>query len=85
MTNGDKIFKAVIEDSALISYGGYNPDDYDSLQNALDDENVVISTVAKIIYYQLRGHSEREIYNEVTNFRCSIPNNLNMKELRFKR
>ena len=60
MTNGDKIFKAVIEDSALISYGGYNPDDY--------DENVVISTVAKIIYYQLRGHSEREIYNEVTNF-----------------
>ena len=57
MTNGDKIFKAVIEDSALISYGGYNPDDYDSLQNALDDENVVISTVAKIIYYQLRGHS----------------------------
>ena len=51
MTNGDKIFKAVIEDSALISYGGYNPDDYDSLQNALDDENVVISTVAKIIYY----------------------------------
>lgn len=68
MTNGDKIFKAVIEDSALISYGGYNPDDYDSLQNALDDENVVISTVAKIIYYQLREHSEREIYNEVTNF-----------------
>ena len=68
MTNGDKIFKEVIEDSALISYGGYNPDDYDSLQNALDDENVVISTVAKIIYYQLRGHSEREIYNEVTNF-----------------
>lgn len=68
MTNGDKIFKAVIEDSALISYGGYNPDDYDSLQNALDDENVVISTVAKIIYYQLRGHSERKIYNEVTNF-----------------
>lgn len=68
MTNGDKIFKAVIEDSALISYGGYNPDDYDSLQNALDDENVVISTVAKIIYYQLRGHSIKEIYNEVTNF-----------------
>ena len=59
MTNGDKIFKAVIEDSALISYGGYNPDNYDSLQNALDDENIVISTVAKIIYYQLRGHSER--------------------------
>lgn len=68
MTNGDKIFKAVIEDSALISYGGYNPDDYYSLQNALDDENIVVSTVAKIIYYQLRGHSEREIYNEVTNF-----------------
>ena len=58
MTNGDKIFKAVIEDSALISYGGYNPDNYDSLQNALDDENIVISTVAKIIYYQLRGHSD---------------------------
>lgn len=68
MTNGDKIFKAVIEDSALISYGGYNPDDYDSLQNALDDENIVVSTVAKIIYYQLRGHSSNEIYNEVTNF-----------------
>lgn len=61
MTNGDKIFKAVIEDSALISYGGYNPDDYDSLQNALDDENVVISTVAKIIYYQLSKVSTAKI------------------------
>ena len=28
MTNGDKIFKAVIEDSALISYGGYNPAEF---------------------------------------------------------
>lgn len=68
MTNGDKIFKAVIENPVLISYGNYNPCDYDSLQNALDAENIVISSVAKIIYYQLRGHSEREIYNEVTNF-----------------
>lgn len=68
MTNGDLIFQAVIAEPALIKFGDYNPDDYTTLADALDSENNVVAAVAKIIYYQNRNHSEKEIYTEVTNY-----------------
>lgn len=73
MTNSDKIFKAVIEDENLIKLGNYNPDDYDEVLRCLDDDNLTIATVAKIVHYQSKKHSEKEIYKEVTNF---LKNNL---------
>jgi len=68
MTNSDKIFKSVIGEQALINYGDYNPEDYDSINDSINDDNIVIATVARIILYQSKNHSEKEIYNEVTNY-----------------
>lgn len=69
MMNIDKIFKAVIEEESLIKYGEYNPNEYESVYDAVDDDNIVISTVARIIaYYQSNNHSDKEIYKEITNY-----------------
>lgn len=68
MTNCDKIFKSVIEEESLVAYGDYNPFDCTSVYDALDDDNLVVATVAKIVYYQSQNHSNKEIYTEVSNF-----------------
>lgn len=69
MTNIDKIFKAVIEEETLVEYGNYNPDDYESVNDAINDDNIVVATVARIVcYYQYGNHSDKEIYKEITNY-----------------
>ena len=74
-TNGDKILRAVIADEQLINFYSYNPDDYNSLSDALDSDNAVIQAIAQIInslpekqrtIIQLRdieGKSYKEIAN----------------------
>ena len=73
MTNRDRIFKAVLEDENLIKFGGYDPDDYDDVYKAIEDDNLTVSTVAKIVYFHFKKHTEKEIYKEVTNY---LKNNL---------
>lgn len=69
MTNIDKIFKAVIEEETLVEYGNYNPDDYESVNDAINDDNIVVATVARIVcYHQYGNHSDKEIYKEITNY-----------------
>jgi hypothetical protein len=67
-TNGDKILQAVIADEQLIKSYGYNPDDYNSITDALDSDIVVIHAIAQIIYRNEQKATEKEIYNEVSNF-----------------
>ena len=67
-THSDKILQAVIADEQLINSYGYNPDDYNSIADAMDSENVVIQAIAQIISRNEQKATEREIYNEVSNF-----------------
>lgn len=67
-TNGDKIFQAVIADEQLVNFYGYNPNDYDSISEALNSDIVVIRAIAQIIDRNEQKLSEKEIYNEVSNF-----------------
>ena len=67
-SNGDKILQAVIADERLVNFYGYNPNDYNRVVDALDSDVVVIQAIAKIIFRHEQGASEREIYNEVSNF-----------------
>lgn len=67
-TNGDKILQAVISDEQLINFYGYNPDDFRSISDALDSDVVVIQAIASIINRNEQKATEREIYNEVSNF-----------------
>lgn len=67
-TNSDKILQAVITDEQLINFYGYNPNDYSSISDALDSDNAVIRAIAQIINRNEQEATEREIYNEVSNF-----------------
>lgn len=68
LTNGDKILLAVITDEELVKYYGYNPSDYDSLSSALESDVSVIQAIAQIINRNEQNATEREIYNEVSNY-----------------
>ena len=67
-TNADKILQTVIADEQLVNFYGYNPDDYRSISKALTSEVVVIQAIAQIIDRSEQKATEREIYNEVSNF-----------------
>lgn len=67
-TNGDKILQAVIADEQLIKFYDYNPDDYYSISDALNSDIAVIKAIAQIIYRNEQNATEKEIYNEVSNF-----------------
>lgn len=67
-TNGDKILQAVIADEQLINFYGYNPDDFRSISDALDSDITVIQAIAQIINRNEQKVTEKEIYNEVSNY-----------------
>lgn len=67
-TNGDKILQAVITDEQLIKFYDYNPGDYRSISDALDSDIAVIQAIAQIINRNEQKATEKEIYNEVSNF-----------------
>lgn len=67
-TNADKILQAVIADEQLVNFYGYNPDDYRSISKALTSEVAVIQAIAQIIDRSEQKATEKEIYNEVSNF-----------------
>lgn len=67
-TNGDKILQAVLADEQLITNYCYNPNDYITIADALVSDIAIIQAIAQIIDKNEQNESEREIYNEVSNF-----------------
>lgn len=72
-TNSDRMLQIVLSDEKLSEYGGYNFADYETLDKALSSDNPTVVAVAKIINGLKRGSTEREIYNEVSNYLKSQP------------
>jgi hypothetical protein len=68
ITNSDKMLQTVLCDQKLSAYGEYNPIDYDTIEEALKSENAIVVAVAKVIQGLQRNSSEKEIYNEVSNY-----------------
>ena len=68
LTNADRLLQAVLADAKLIEYGGYNPDDYATVDDALISENYCVQAIAKIINDKEQKLSDKEIYNDVSNF-----------------
>jgi hypothetical protein len=68
LTNGDKILQAVLSDQRLCECAEYNPTDFETISDALNSDNPIVCAIAKIIDGNERNLTEREIYNEVSNF-----------------
>lgn len=67
-SNMDKVLQAVLLDENLMKFGNYSESDIKSIYQALESENVVIATTAKIILRESEGASSNEIYNEISNY-----------------
>ena len=63
----DKLLQAVLSESLLSKFGEYDPDDYLTVDDAIDSENEVVSAVGRIIERRSSNVSDRDIYREVCN------------------
>lgn len=68
LTNGDKVLQAVLSDERLINYADYKSADFETIDEALCSDNVVVCAVAKIIDGKEQKSTDKEIYIEVTNY-----------------
>ncbi|MBQ0129857.1 MAG: hypothetical protein KBT57_08485 [bacterium] len=67
-TNSDKILQAVLSDVRLSEVAEYNPDDFDTVASAKDSDNPIVHAVAIIVEKVEQDASDKEIYNEVSNY-----------------
>lgn len=67
-TNSDRMLQIVLSDEKLASYGEYDYTDYQTIDQALSSDNPIVVAVAKIINGLRYNNSEKEIYNEVSNY-----------------
>lgn len=63
----DKLLQAVLKEPLLSKFGEYEPDDYLTVDDAIESDNEVVSAVGRIIERQSSNMSNREIYMEVCN------------------
>lgn len=68
LTNKDKILQAVLIDQRLCEYAEYNAADFETISDALDSDIPIICAIAKIIDGNERNLTEREIFNDVSNY-----------------
>lgn len=71
MTNEDKMLQLVLSDSKLVSFYEYNPEEFQTIKDALDADNPVVVVVAKIIIGVAGNtdkNTQKEVYNEVFNY-----------------
>ena len=63
----DKLLQAVLNEPVLCKFGEYEPDDYLTVDEAIEPDNEVVSAVGRIIERQISKVSEKDIYREVCN------------------
>ena len=62
----DKLLQAVLKEPVLCKFGEYDPEDYQTVDDAVSD-NEVVSAVGRIIERQSSQVSDKDIYREVCN------------------
>ena len=63
----DKLLKAVLKEPVLCKFGEYDPEDYQTVDDAIVSDNEVVSAVGRIIDRQSSQVSDKDIYREVCN------------------
>ncbi len=67
-TNSDRMLQIVLSDENLATYGEYDYSNYQTIDQALSSDNPIVVAVAKMINGVRYKNSEKEIYNEVSNY-----------------
>ncbi|MBR6105395.1 MAG: hypothetical protein IKP81_10120 [Paludibacteraceae bacterium] len=68
ISNSDRILQAVISDIRLAEKIGYDPNDYQTINDALESGYPILYAIAKIIEKVEQGATDKEIYNEVCHY-----------------
>ena len=63
----DKLLQAVLKEPVLCKFGEYEPDNFLTVDDAIDSDNEVVSAVGRIIERQSSNVSDKDIYREVCN------------------
>lgn len=63
----DKLLQAVLKEPILCKFGEYDPENYLTVDDAIESDNEVVSAVGRVIERQSSNVSDREIYREVCN------------------
>ena len=68
ITNSDRVLQSVLQDERLAEAYPFNPNDYETIEDALQSDNYVVCTIAKIIDGKNEDKTEKQLYNEITNY-----------------
>lgn len=68
LTNSDRVLQAVLQDERLSAVCPFNPNDYETIEAALQSDNYLVYTIAKIIDGKHEDKTDKELYNEINNY-----------------
>jgi|LSQX01.2.fsa_nt_gb hypothetical protein len=75
MTREDRMLKLVLSDPDLCNYYEYSPEKYNTIQEALNSDDIVVNVIARIIrtIKDDDQSEQRKLYTEIFN---ELKNNL---------
>lgn len=68
LTNSDRVLQSVLQDEKLAEVLPFNPDDYETIEDALLSDNYLVCTIAKIIEGKNEEKTDKQLYNEINNY-----------------
>lgn len=68
LTNRDRVLQSVLQDEKLAKMCPFNPSDYETVDDALQSDNYLVCTIAKIIEGKSENKTDKQLYNEINNY-----------------
>ena len=68
LTNRDRVLQSVLQDEKLAKTCPFNPSDYETVDDALQSDNYLVCTIAKIIEGKSENKTDKQLYNEINNY-----------------
>ena len=68
LTNSDRVLQSVLQDEKLAEACPFNPSDYETVGDALQSDNYLVCTIAKIIEGKNEDKTDKQLYNEINNY-----------------
>lgn len=68
LTNSDRVLQSVLQNEKLAEAYSFNPSDYETVDEALQSDNYLVCTIAKIIEGKNEDKTDKQLYNEINNY-----------------
>ncbi|MDD7540095.1 hypothetical protein [Tannerella forsythia] len=68
LTNSDRVLQSVLQNEKLAEAYPFNPSDYETVDEALQSDNYLVCTIAKIIEGKNEDKTDKQLYNEINNY-----------------